>query len=113
MNKTRNLKLLKYSITTQKDRNSTYKEVHNNQLEKLNGLITSYTQSKKLFNEEFLNKFNEYVKRIITRREIERGKNEQLIEQIFQYKNDIAIIELGKLNLKKIILLNGYIFKYV
>ena len=93
MNKTRNLKLLKYSITTQKDRNSTYKEVHNNQLEKLNGLITSYNQSKKLFNEEFLNKFNEYVKRIITRREIERGKNEQLIEQIFQYKNDIAIIE--------------------
>ena len=93
INKTRNVQLLKYSTTIQKDRNSTFKEVHNNELEKLNGLISSYNQSKKLFNEEFLNKFNEYVKIIIKRREIERGINEQLIEQIFQHKNDIAIIE--------------------
>ena len=93
MNKTRNIQLLKYSTNIQKDRNSTFKEVHNNQLEKLNGLITSYKQSKTLFNEEFINKFNEYVKILIKRREIERGKNEQLIEQILQYKNDIAIIE--------------------
>ena len=93
INKTRNVQLLKYSTTIQKDRNNTFKEVHNNELEKLNGLISSYNQSKKLFNEEFLNKFNEYVKIIIKRREIERGINEQLIEQIFQHKNDIAIIE--------------------
>ncbi len=93
INKTRDVKLLKYTTTIQKERNIRVREQYDNEIERVDEAIKTINESSKLFNDKFINKFNDAVKQLFTIREIERTRNIQLIEQILQYKNEISLLE--------------------
>ena len=93
INKTRDVQLLKYTTTIQKERNIRVREQYDNEIERVDEAIKTINESSKLFNDKFINKFNDAVKQLFTRREIERTRNIQLIEQILQYKNEISLLE--------------------
>ena len=50
-------------------------------------------KNNKLFNEKFIQKFNDYIRELINQREIEKEKNNNLIEEILKQKNEISQIE--------------------
>ena len=68
------------------------REQYDNEIERVDEAIKTINESSKLFNDKFINKFNDAVKQLFTRREIERTRNIQLIEQILQYKNEISLL---------------------
>ena len=50
-------------------------------------------KNNKLFNEKFIQKFNDYIRELTNQREIEKEKNNNLIEEILKQKNEISQIE--------------------
>ena len=93
INKTREIQLIKYTKIIQKERIIRLKETYDNKIEKVNDAINTINETNKLFSDEFLNKYNEFVKHSITQRETERTRNNQFMEQIIQLKNEISLIE--------------------
>ena len=55
--------------------------------------IKSLNVTKKLFNEQFYNKFGDYVKRILIEREKEKEINNGLLKEILKLKGEIYQIE--------------------
>ena len=93
INKTRDIQLIKYTTIIQKERKIRLKETYDNKIQKVDDAISTINETNKLFCDEFLNKYNEFVKHSITQRETERTRNIQFMEQIIQLKNEISFIE--------------------
>ena len=93
INKTRDLKLMKYTVDIKKERNIRLKEEYLNEQEKIGDIMNSIEKTNKLFNEAFNVKFNDYVKELEINREIAKTENTNLFSQIIKQKNEIAQIE--------------------
>ena len=93
INKTRDLKLMKYTVDIKKERNIRLKEEYLNEQEKIDDIMNSIEKTNKLFNEAFNVKFNDYVKELEINREIAKTENTNLFSQIIKQKNEIAQIE--------------------
>ena len=93
INKTRDLKLIKYTIDIKKERTIRLKEQYLNENEKIHDTMDSIERTNKLFNEAFNVKFNDYVKELEINREIAKTENTNLLSEIIKRKNEIAQIE--------------------
>ena len=93
INKTRELQLLRYSMNIKKENVIRLKETYQNKIKSLDESIQSLNISKKLFNEQFYNKFDFYVKYLFIRKENEKEINNELIKEIIKLKSEIYQIE--------------------
>ena len=96
LNKTRELILMKYTAEIKKERALRLQESYNNEIESINDSIKSMQQAKKLFNDDFLSKYNEYVKHLAIQKEEEKIISENLYNKIILLKKDIAQLEAKK-----------------
>ena len=93
INKTRDLQLLRYSMNIKQENVIRLKESYQNKIKSLDESIQSLNVTKKLFNEQFYNKFDFYVKYLFIRKENEKDINNELLKQIIQLKSEIYQIE--------------------
>jgi hypothetical protein len=93
INKTNSIKLLNYKNKMNIEAIQKIKENYENKVENLNNIFTNLNIYKDLFKEKFLNKFNEYVRFLNTKKEIERETNEKLLSVIIHKKNEKNNIE--------------------
>ena len=93
INKTRELQLLRYSMNIKKENVIRLKETYQNKIKSLDESIQSLNISKKLFNEQFYNKFDFYVKNLFIRKENEKEINNELLKEIIKLKSEIYQIE--------------------
>ena len=84
INKTRDLKLMKYKLDIKKERTIRLKETYLNEQEKIDDIINSIEKTDKLFNDAFNVKFNDYVKELEIKREIAKTENTNF-QLIFRY----------------------------
>ena len=93
INKTREYKLMKFSIGLKKERTILLKEEYENENEKIDSIMSSVEETKKLFNDAINIKFNDYVKELEIKTEIEKSKKANLLTEILKLKNEINQIE--------------------
>ncbi len=93
INKTRDVQLLRYTTSIQKERNRRLKEKYDNEIERVEDEIKLINESSKLFNDKFINKFNDTVKQLFIRRENEKTRSIHLMKEIIKYKNEISLLE--------------------
>ena len=93
INKTNSIKILNYKNKMNIEAIQKIKENYENKVENLNNIFTNLNIYKDLFKEKFLNKFNEYVRFLNTKKEIERETNEKLLSVIIHKKNEKNNIE--------------------
>ncbi len=93
INKTREYKLMKFCIGLKKERTLLLKEEYENEIEKIDSIMSSVEQTKKLFNDAINIKFNDYVKELEIQTEIEKSEKANLLTEILKLKNEINQIE--------------------
>ena len=93
INKTRDMILNKYTKGIKKERIIRLKEVKENNLDRVENIITSMKNTNKLFNDTFLQKFNDYVRELEIQRELAKTENINLMEEILKHKNEISQLE--------------------
>ena len=93
INKTRDMILNKYTKSIKKERIIRLKEVKENNLDRVENIITSMKKTNKLFNDTFLQKFNDYVRELEIQRELAKAENTNLMEEILKQKNEISQLE--------------------
>ena len=93
INKTRDIILNKYTKSVKKERIIRLKEVKENNLDRVENIITSMKDTNKLFNDIFLQKFNDYVRELEIQRELAKSENTNLMEEILKLKNEISQLE--------------------
>ena len=93
INKTNSIILFNYKNKMNIEAIERIKEGYENRAEYLNNMYKNLNNYKKLFKEKFINKFNEYVRFLNTKKEIEREKNEKLLNLIIHKKNEKNNIE--------------------
>jgi len=111
--KTKEIQLQKYILNMKNERYVSLKEAYQNKIENLNDQINEIHRFYDLFNDQFFVKFNEYIKFLQTKREIEKKKNEKLDDDIFNLRNDIMNVEakVKKIEYKRNIILRWiYLF---
>ena len=103
INKTRDVKLLKYIQTKKNNIIKTKKENYLNKIQLLDKNIQKLTKAKELFFNKFLIKFNEYVRFLNFTREQQRSIDEDLIDKIIKLKREISSLEnnISKLQSEK------------
>ena len=84
--------LIDFSTSVKKERSSRLEEVYNNQIEYYKETYTTLIDSKKLFEEKYLNKTVEYLKFLSIKIEKEKLINSNLLEEIMTLKNEIENI---------------------
>jgi len=84
--------LIDFSTSVKKERSSRLEEVYNNQIEYYKETFTTLIDSKKLFEEKYLNKTVEYLKFLSIKIEKEKLINSNLLEEIMALKNELENI---------------------
>ena len=84
--------LIDFSTNVKKERSSHLEEVYNNQIEYYKETYSTLIDSKKLFEEKYLNKTVEYLKFLSIKIEKEKLINSNLLEEIMTLKNEIENI---------------------
>lgn len=84
---------MNYTIGIKKERAIRIKEKYRNKIEGIENLSNSIEKANTLFNNQFLIKFNDYIKELEIQKEIEKTLNINLEEEILKLKNEISIIE--------------------
>jgi len=92
MEKTQEFKLYEYTSKINKESYKREKENKQNKLEYFNDMLKSLEKDKKLLNVRFIDKLGDYIKFINSQKERERAKNNDLINNIIKYKNEIKQI---------------------
>ena len=91
INETRESKLLNYTINSKRERlrrlNENYDMIY------LKEITDSLNNSSRLFNEQFVIKFGEYVKKLFIRKENEKEKKDELLKEILNLRTEISVIE--------------------
>lgn len=96
INKTREIVLMKYTTDIKKERAIRLQETYNNEIESINDTIKSMEEARKLFNDNFLAKFSEYVKHLTIQREEEKAIDSGYMDRIIKLKNEIMALENRK-----------------
>ena len=92
INKTRERNLLHFTLETKKEKGINIKEINHHEADILNARIFSLKKTNELFNNQFYSKFCDYVKFLEIKKEIEKNKNDDLIQNIFKLKFEITQI---------------------
>lgn len=96
INKTREIVLMKYTTDIKKERAIRLQETYNNEIESIKDTIKSMEEARKLFNDNFLTKFSEYVKHLTLQREEEKAIDSGYMDRIIKLKNEIIALENRK-----------------
>jgi hypothetical protein len=80
INKTREIVFMKYTIDMKKERAVRIKETYKNELESIKESIISMKEAKKMFEKEFYEKFEKYVKYLTHQKEKEKAEENNLSE---------------------------------
>jgi len=80
INKTREIVFMKYTIDMKKERAVRIKETYKNELESIKDSIISMKEAKKMFEKEFYEKFEKYVKHLTQQKEKEKTEENNLLE---------------------------------
>ena len=86
INKTRELLFLNNTIDIKKGKSVTLREMRTYQIEKVNESIKSIDNTINITKNQFFNKFNDYVKFINSKKDIEKAKDGYLIKKMIQLK---------------------------
>lgn len=93
INKTKEIKLLKYNSKVKNEGNKIKIENYENNIELFNDILKSYEKIKKLLdNNNFINKITEYIRFINSKKKFEKNICKLLYDEIIEYKNDIKNI---------------------
>ena len=105
--------IFKFSIKAKEELIIRTKEQYQNELGYLNDKIESFKTWKKLNQEFFSNKIDEYLKFLMYQKSYEKNKVEDLLEEIIQLKNDITKInsKMVKIELEKSKILRWIFFQ--
>lgn len=93
INKTRDIVLLKYTSNIKKERAIRLKETYENEIQAIKEKVASLEDARQLFNENFFQKFGEYVKYLGVKKEEEKEIDNGLIEKINELKGQIMVLE--------------------
>ena len=101
--KMREIKIFKFSLKAKEELSIRTKEKYENELGYINDKIESFHTWKKLNQDFFANKIEEYLKFLMYQKSFEKNKLEDLEEEIIRLKNDIARInsKMAKMELEK------------
>jgi hypothetical protein len=91
--KTREIILMKYSVAIKKERVVRLKETYQNEIESIKDSMIAIKDAKKLFENEFFDKFEKYVKYLSQQRQKEKAEWEYLNECKNKLENDIKKLE--------------------
>ena len=91
INKTRELKLLNFSMNSKTERLKRLNE--NYDIIFLDEINDSLIKSSHLFNDQFIIKFGDYVKKLFVIKENEKEKKNELLKEILKLRTEISIIE--------------------
>ena len=80
INKTREIVFMKYTIDMKKERAVRIKETYQNELESIKDSIKSMQEAKIIFEKEFYEKFEKYVKYLTNQKEKEKAEEINLLE---------------------------------
>lgn len=80
INKTREIVFMKYTLDMKKERAVRIKETYKNELESIKDSIISMQDAKKIFEKEFYDKFEKYVKYLSHQKEKEKTEENNLLE---------------------------------
>ena len=89
MESTKELQYYEYSSKMIKEHFKRFKENRINKIDYYNDLYNTMEKNKKLLNINFIEKLGDYIKYINSQRDLEKGKNIILINDIINYKNEI------------------------
>lgn len=111
--KLRKEKIFKYSLKSKEELIIRTKEQYQNELGYLNDKIESFKTWKKLNQDFFTDKIDEYLKFLMYQKSYEKNKVEDLLEEIIQLKNDITKInsKMAKIELEKSKILRWIFFQ--
>ena len=87
----------KYTLNIKKEKFRVINENNKNNLEIINDKVRDLTSNYKLFNERFLPRYNEYIKRVIKQRDLEKKKDNIYINKIYSLQKNIINIK-NKIN---------------
>ena len=90
INKTRDLKLLAYTINVKKEKSLKLTETDEQYIDEK---LKSLNKTNKLFTEKFQTKFDAYVKNILIRKENEKEIKNELLKIILRLKGEISKLE--------------------
>ena len=90
INKTRDLKLLAYTINVKKEKSLKLTETDEQYIDEK---LKSLNKTNKLFTEKFQSKFDAYVKNILIRKENEKEIKNELLKIILRLKGEISKLE--------------------
>ena len=90
--KTKEVLLMNYTYNIKKERFIRLNENYENQKKNFDEIIKSLNISQKLFDEQFYNKFGDYVKQLSIKRENEKLINSNLLEKELKLKGEISHI---------------------
>lgn len=91
--KTRDIVLLRYTSNIKKERAIRLQETYENEIQAIKEKVESLEDARQLFNENFFQKFGEYVKYLSIKREEEKDYDNALIGKINELKGQIMILE--------------------
>ena len=101
--KTRNIKIFKFSLKSKEELCKRTKEQYRNELGLINDKIESCKTWKKLNQDFFTDKIEEYLKFLMYQKSYEKNKVEDLLDEIIKLKTDITKIntKMAKIELEK------------
>ena len=91
--KTREYKLLEYNVKMKKERAKRIIEIKKSEKKSIDEIIKSVNNIKEKFNNEYLYKYNFYIRNLEKQVENEREKNQKLLLKIEDIKKEILLIE--------------------
>ena len=87
----------KYTLDIKNEKYKVINENNKNKLEIINDKVRDLTSNFKLYNEIFLPKYNEYIKRVIKQRDLEKKKDNIYLNKIYTLQRSILTIK-NKIN---------------
>ena len=91
--KTREYKLLEYNVKMKKERAKRIIETRKSEKKSIDEIIKSLHNIKKKFNNEYLYKYNFYIRDLERKVEKERENNQKLLQKIEDIQKEILLIE--------------------
>ena len=89
----RNFCIDKYTLDIKNEKFKVINENNNNKFEIINDKIRDLTANYKLYSDTFLPKYNEYIKRILKERDLEKQKDNIFLNKIYILQKNILSIK--------------------
>lgn len=93
----RNFCIDKYTLDVKNEKFKVINENNNNKFEIINDKVRDLTASYKLYSQNFLPKYNEYIKRILKERDLEKQKDNIFLNKIYILQKNLLSIK-NKIN---------------